>query len=152
MVGTCRRGAWPARTGRNRAFRCSPGRDPHTGERLISAQESAGRRDKLGSGNPIRFMHDGEPLFGEADAAAVLGVTKAEVSRMLDAGASMNPVTDGDTRRRVLGRVLGRVSTSAQFRGAYLTPITDSGGSRWVTETERRSWLLDGLVALNGTT
>ena len=31
------------------------GRDPHTGERLITAQGSAGRRPTLGSGNHSRL-------------------------------------------------------------------------------------------------
>lgn len=71
-------------------------------------------------------MHYGEPLFGEADADAVLGATKAVVSRMLDVGANMSPVTGGNTHRRVLGRD----PASDQFRVGYLIPITDPDGSR----------------------
>ena len=55
------------------------GRDPHTGERLITAQGSAGRRPTLGSGNHSRLGPDGEPLFDVADSAAVLGATQREV-------------------------------------------------------------------------
>jgi conjugative relaxase-like TrwC/TraI family protein len=62
------------------------GRDPHTGERLITAQGSAGRRTELGAGTHTAVGADGELLFSEADAAAALGVTQREVSRMLDVG------------------------------------------------------------------
>src|SRR5690606_37165166 len=65
------------------------GRDPHTGERLISAQGSAGRRPHLGAGTVTRIGPGGERLYGEADAATVLGVTKSEVSRLLDAGCAI---------------------------------------------------------------
>ncbi len=65
------------------------GRDPHTGERLISAQGSAGRRGHLGTGNATRTAPDGTLLYDEADAATVLGVTKAEVTRMFDVGTAV---------------------------------------------------------------
>src|SRR5690606_32471289 len=51
------------------------GRDPHTDERLITAQGSAGRRPTLGSGTHTRIGSDGERLFGAADAAAALGLS-----------------------------------------------------------------------------
>ena len=51
------------------------GRDPFTGERLITAQGSAGRRPTLGSGAHSRTGTDGERLYDGADAAAALGVT-----------------------------------------------------------------------------
>jgi len=66
------------------------GRDPHTGERLISAQGSAGRRGHLGAGNATRTGPDGTLLYDEADAAAVLGVTKAEAARMFHVGAAVS--------------------------------------------------------------
>jgi conjugative relaxase-like TrwC/TraI family protein len=65
------------------------GRDPSTGERLITAQGSAGRRPTLGAGTQSRVGADGEPLFDVADAAAVLGVSHREVERMLDVGAAV---------------------------------------------------------------
>jgi conjugative relaxase-like TrwC/TraI family protein len=65
------------------------GRDPHTGERLITAQGSAGRRPKLGAGAHTAVGPGGELLFGEADAAAVLGISQREVSRMLDVGTGI---------------------------------------------------------------
>lgn len=65
------------------------GRNPHTDERLITAQGSAGRRPTLGSGAHTRLAPDGEELFGVADAAAALDVTHAEVERMLDVGAAI---------------------------------------------------------------
>lgn len=65
------------------------GRDPHTGERLITAQGSAGRRLKLGAGTHTAVGLGGELLFDEADAAAALGVNQREVSRMLDVGTGI---------------------------------------------------------------
>ena len=65
------------------------GRNPHTDERLITAQGSAGRRPTLGSGAHTRLAADGEPLFGVADAASVLGVSRREVERMLDVGTTV---------------------------------------------------------------
>ena len=49
------------------------GRNPHTDERLITAQGSAGRRPTLGAGSHTRVAADGEQLFDVADAAVVLG-------------------------------------------------------------------------------
>jgi conjugative relaxase-like TrwC/TraI family protein len=65
------------------------GRDPHTGERLITAQGSAGRRPSLGSGAHTKYGVNGVPLYGVADAAAVLGVTQREMVRMLDIGGAV---------------------------------------------------------------
>ncbi len=65
------------------------GRDPHTGERLITAQGSAGRRAKLGVGNHTADGPNGERWYDESDAAAALGVTKTELSRMLDVGTGI---------------------------------------------------------------
>jgi conjugative relaxase-like TrwC/TraI family protein len=64
------------------------GRDPHTGERLVTAQGSAGRRATLGSGTHTRVARDGEALYGVADAAVALGVSRRELDRMLDAGTT----------------------------------------------------------------
>ena len=50
------------------------GRDPHTDQRLITAQGSAGRRPTLGSGAHTKVGADGEPLYDVADTAAALGV------------------------------------------------------------------------------
>jgi len=65
------------------------GRDPHTDERLITAQGSAGRRATLGSGTHTRVAADGERLYGVADAATALGVSQGEVDQMLDVGTSL---------------------------------------------------------------
>lgn len=65
------------------------GRTPHTDERLITAQGSAGRRPTLGSGAHTRTAEDGEQLFDVADAAAALDVSPRELERMLDVGAAM---------------------------------------------------------------
>lgn len=69
------------------------GRNPHTGERLITAQGSAGRRPTLGLGAHTRLAPDGEKLFGVADAAVVLDLSHREVERMLDVGSSIAPGT-----------------------------------------------------------
>ena len=122
------------------------GRDPHTGERLISAQGSAGRRGHLGAGTATRTGQDGMLLYDEADAATVLGVTKAEASGMFDVGAALavdEPAagpgggrTKGRVSGRPKGRVSGRVSEFPQVRASYLVPLVDREGSRWVTEAE----------------
>ena len=65
------------------------GRDPHTDERLITAQGSAGRRPTLGSGAHTKVGADGEQLYDVADAAAVLGLSHREVERMLDVGTAV---------------------------------------------------------------
>jgi conjugative relaxase-like TrwC/TraI family protein len=70
------------------------GRDPHTGERLITAQGSAGRRPRLGVGNHTRVAPDGTRLYGQADAAAVLGVTHTELAHLLDAGITLITTPD----------------------------------------------------------
>lgn len=122
------------------------GRDPHTGERLISAQGSAGRRAHLGAGTVTRIGPDGERLYGEADAATVLGVTKREASRLLDVGCAVALANlaargggngaEGRADGRAEGRATGRVSTFGQVRASYLVPIVHDDGSRWVSETE----------------
>src|SRR5690606_4569240 len=103
-------------------------------ERLITAQGSAGRRPKLGAGNHTATGTYGELLYGESDVAAVLGITKAEVSRMLDVGTGMalsrlDPVPVG-----VPGSVPGHVPV--QPDGSFLVPVVDRDGTRWVVETE----------------
>lgn len=124
------------------------GRDPHTGERLITAQGSAGRRSKLGAGTYTAVGPGGELLFGEADAAAALGISQGEVSRMLDVGTGIalsqlsdnsGPRPGGSSGDRgstdpVPGRVPGAVPE--QPEGSYLVPVVDRDGSRYVTETE----------------
>lgn len=113
------------------------GRDPRTGERLITAQGSAGRRADLGAGNHTRTGPGGVPLYGEDDAAAALGVTKQEVAGMLDAGtavalARLVPVIEG--AGTCPGGVPGRENDL--LIGSYLVPVIDPDGSRWVTGTE----------------
>ncbi|MGI8756905.1 MAG: relaxase domain-containing protein [Acidimicrobiales bacterium] len=122
------------------------GRDPHTGERLISAQGSAGRRSHLGAGNATRTGPDGTLLYDEVDAATVLGVTKAEAARMFDVGAALaaDPIdagpgegrANGRVSGRVSGRAEGRVSAFGQVRASYLVPVTDKEGSRFVTDAD----------------
>ena len=65
------------------------GRNPHTDERLITAQGSAGRRPTLGSGAHTKVGDDGEQLYDVSDAAAALGLSHREVERMLDVGTAV---------------------------------------------------------------
>ena len=93
------------------------GRDPRTGERLITAQGSAGRRPRLGAGNHTMTSPDGERYYDETDAAAALGVTRAEVVRMLDVGArqpsARTPVTPPSLPALVPGPLPASVPTGA---------------------------------------
>jgi hypothetical protein len=113
------------------------GRDPRTGERLITAQGSAGRRLKLGAGNHTRTAPDGRLLFGEDDVAAALGVTKVEVARMLDVGmqAAIGTVAAATLSTGTVP-VSVPVSENRLVIGSYLVPIIEADGSRWVTGTE----------------
>ena len=64
------------------------GRDPATGERLVAATGSAGRRSSLGVGSHTSGGVDGERLYGERDAAAALGVEADEFGRLVQAGTT----------------------------------------------------------------
>jgi hypothetical protein len=123
------------------------GRDPRTGERLITAQGSAGRRPKLGAGTPTRTGLQGDALYGEADAATALGITKAEAARMLDVGTALAQAqTTGDlTEDRVGGRVTGRAKGRASGRVSTFGQVTASTCSPLSTPTVHggspaRSW------------
>ena len=115
------------------------GRDPHTGERLITAQGSAGRRPTLGAGTHSRTGALGEPLYDVADAAAVLGVTHREVDRMLDAGtrlalAALSPPAGHGSTGYPAGYPVGAAMTEPG--ASYLVPVVDDDESRWVTVDE----------------
>ncbi|QYG91771.1 relaxase domain-containing protein [Iamia sp. SCSIO 61187] len=127
------------------------GRDPHTGERLITAQGSAGRRPTLGSGNHSRLGPGNEPLFDVADAAAVLDVAQREVERLLDAGtrravttlfgastaSAPTPPAGYPAGYPVEGLQPPLTSTDAEEpQASFLVPFVDADGSRWVTEAE----------------
>lgn len=98
------------------------GRDPLTGERLISAQGSAGRRGHLGAGTATRTAPDGTRLYDEADAATVLGATKAEAARMFDVGSAVGGIVpepgaeDGPALGRAEGPATGRESSGRSER------------------------------------
>lgn len=130
------------------------GRDPFTGERLITAQGSAGRRPTLGVGSHTRIDHEGEKLYSAVDAAAVLGVSQRDVEAMLHVGAriatSPSP-PPGDGPERPDGYpvaapardgshdgspICDPVGAVAEPRGSYLIPVLDEDGSAWVTEDE----------------
>ncbi|QYG95782.1 relaxase domain-containing protein (plasmid) [Iamia sp. SCSIO 61187] len=120
------------------------GRDPGTGERLITAQGSAGRRHDLGVGRHTLTTPEGMHLYDEADAAAALGLTRSEVGRMLYVGAALAvaqlaaPAEDDGVEDRALSRARDRARTMSQVRGSYLVPIL-ADGHRWVTEAELAS-------------
>jgi conjugative relaxase-like TrwC/TraI family protein len=92
------------------------GRDPRTGERLVTAQGSAGRRPRLGTGTHTRLGPHGDRLYDLADAAVTLGVTVAETRRMTSVGTRL-------------------ASLPPQPPGSYLIPVRVDG-EQWVTEDE----------------
>lgn len=120
------------------------GRDPHTGERLITAQGSAGRRASLGAGAFTRVGADGQMLFGAADAAAVLGVSYRDLERMLDVGAVValaavvqSPETLTADGRHPTGHPGALPGASVlQPEASYLVPVIEADGSRWVSAPE----------------
>ena len=141
------------------------GRDPHTDERLITAQGSAGRRPTLGAGAHTKVGADGEQLYDVADAAAALGLSHREVERMLDVGAALalghlsqavspqsptgdeagppvaSPESDGPPvgppARPPVRPPVGAVTRPfSQPGGAYLVPLIEGDGSRWVRASE----------------
>lgn len=133
------------------------GRDPHTDERPITAQGSAGRRPTLGAGSHTRVGADGERFYGVADVAASLRVTRREVERMLDVGtaialgnlaASIRPPAGapfgapgpqgspvGPPARPPVGPD-GLTNEFGQPGGSYLLALVDEDGSRWVRASE----------------
>ena len=146
------------------------GRHPHTDERLITAQGSAGRRPTLGSGAHTRRAENGEQLFDVADTAATLDLSHREVERMLDIGTAIalrsmaapeapgvhdgSPVPPPDGTLGALGPPAGPpaggvTSTIVQPPGSYLLPIVEPDGSRLVraTELERCARARDAGVA-----
>ncbi len=106
------------------------GRDPHTGGRLITAQGSAGRRPKLGVGAETRRSAVGEALYDERDAATVLGLTQAEVARLIDVGERLAVV------RLLEHLTVGGERVPDQPEGSYLVPFVGEDDTRWVTESE----------------
>ena len=115
------------------------GRDPRTGERLITAQGSAGRRPNLGVGQVTKLVDAGTRVYDEPDAAAALGVSRAEVARMLDIGTALalghlSAFTQaGERANQPAGT---RVHAMSQVGGSYLVPIVDAHGDRWIAERE----------------
>jgi conjugative relaxase-like TrwC/TraI family protein len=100
------------------------GRAPATGERLISAQGSAGRRPKLGVGTETRHGSDGGAIYDACDASAVLGLAESQVDRMIEVGTML-----------AIARLFG-LPVREQPAGSYLVPVIGPDGSHWVTDTE----------------
>ncbi|MGH9137047.1 MAG: MobF family relaxase [Acidimicrobiales bacterium] len=69
------------------------GRHPVTGARLITAQGSS-QRSHLAVGNAARFDADGQPLYGVADAAALLGRRVGDIEAMIQADRGAEPDDD----------------------------------------------------------
>ena len=117
------------------------GRNPHTGERLVTARGSAGRTATLGAGTHTKISADGEPLYGIADVAAVLGISHREVEQLLDAHKS-----GGREVAREVQRDPARPPVSPSVTGSSLVAhphpesVTDPDGTRWVTESELRRY------------
>ncbi|MGH9226033.1 MAG: MobF family relaxase, partial [Acidimicrobiales bacterium] len=99
------------------------GRDPRSGQRLISAQGSAGRRPRLGVGTETRGSH-GEVLYDTRDAAAALGLPEAQVGHMIEIGTML-----------ALARLFA-LPVRPQPEGSYLAALVDERGDRWVSEEE----------------
>ncbi len=118
------------------------GRDPHTGEPLITAQGPGGHRSGLGAGTPSRTGPSGLALYDEADAATALGVTKAEAAHMFDAGTASpshtTPVIPLEVVPTVVPAVVLPVVFRRRSRSGSRISCRSSGptGSRWVTEAE----------------
>ena len=113
------------------------GRNPHTGERLVTAQGSAGRTATLGAGTHTKTSANGEPLYGIADVAAVLGISHKEVEQLLDA----RETGERDVAREVQRDparppVSPSVTDWSPTEQGFLGSVTDPDGTRWVTETE----------------
>lgn len=66
------------------------GRHPVTGQRLVGASGSSGRRH-LVSGTASRFSDTGEALYSVADVAALFGLSSAVVTDMIDVGEQLDP-------------------------------------------------------------
>ncbi len=104
------------------------GRDPHTGVRLITAQGSAGRRPTLARGTQTRWDADGEPLYDIQDAAAALKLEVPEVERLVTSGEAL-----------AVGAacaLMGGAPLTSEFDCAYLAPVIDRDGARWISERE----------------
>lgn len=114
------------RVDRDDLARLLSGRDPLSGERLISATGSAGRTATLGIGAHTTEGRDGEHLYDARDAAAALGVEADQLDRLVLAGTGVAFAT-------FLGTVTGR-SPSAPV-GPHLVARIDAAGIR-VTEAE----------------
>ncbi len=106
------------------------GRDPTTGQRLITASGSAGRRPTLGAGRVSEFTPDGEPLYNVDDIAAALKVTKREAEAMVTAG-------ERQAVRALVTALTGAPSSAPEEpEGAYLVPVVRHDGSRVVGGAE----------------
>jgi conjugative relaxase-like TrwC/TraI family protein len=119
------------------------GRDPHTGERLITAQGSAGRRPRLGVGSETRWDDWGGALYDERDAASALNVEAKELEALLNRGTSLAASRVFSLLSHGTGNGAGQpgmVKVKAGMAdptdGSYLVPVVDLDGTRWVADTE----------------
>lgn len=104
------------------------GRHPRTGERLITAQGSAGRTATLGVGTETRRTANGERLYDLADVAVCLNLEPGDVDELVTAGE--RAAFEQLLALSGAGGDVGRVD------GAMLVPCIDADGARLITETE----------------
>ena len=121
------------------------GRDPHTGERLISARGSAGRVASVGVGSVARTDNNGAALYEVADVAAVLGWTKAEVTAALEDGEA---IAAEQLIGALCGAAAGGVGADEAGAGVALVPWVAGNGTRYVParELERAEALVNRRV------
>jgi conjugative relaxase-like TrwC/TraI family protein len=110
------------------------GRHPGTGERLISARGSAGRVAELGAGTVAGYAPDGEALYGIADAATVLGWSRADVA---DAAADGHRLAAARVFAVLAGAGTGPgTEPGTGGTGMDLVPFVDRDGTVFVRDSE----------------
>ena len=96
------------------------GRHPATGERLVSAQGSAGR-SHLAVGTAARLDDKGDPLYALGDVAALFKLPLHDVRHLVSSGDGGEP--------------------NDPALADWLRATTDRDGKRWVAEAEVQRWL-----------
>jgi conjugative relaxase-like TrwC/TraI family protein len=122
------------------------GRDPRTGQRLLTAQGSAGRVASLGSGTVAKWSPQGEALYSVGDAARVLGWSQADVRDAIADGERLvaSRLIETIARRSIPtetpppsapgpGRDPG---TGRDDPSIALVPFIDRDGVRYITDRE----------------
>ncbi len=110
------------------------GRNPFTGERLITARGSAGRVGDLGAGSAARWTPGGEALYGIEDVATVVGWSRSDIGHAVDDGVHV-------AARRLFEALAGTAGGGTTDPhpgdpGLVLVPVVDPDGSRLIPERE----------------